>query len=126
MANTLYISHAHISCNAGFVKQVFEDILGDIIDHVDEVTRKHDKGYDFKRFYIHFKASNSKLENTLSRIDKEEFVNITNGQVDRRTGEKRFWKVSLYIKKDKPVAAKPYMMSAEESAATRARKHNEN
>ncbi len=42
MSNTLYISHAHVSCNAGFVKQVFEDILGDIIDHVDEVTRKHD------------------------------------------------------------------------------------
>ena len=126
MSKSLFISHAHGTPKADFVKQVFENILGEgIIDRVDEVTRKDAKGYDFKMFFIHFKASSPRLEDAYSRIDSEGSICIFNGDVDRRSGEKRYWKVTHYVKKDKPTPppTTPYMMSIEEAAEARTRKN---
>ena len=132
-STSLFIGYARATCTIEGVTATIEAILGpDIIERVDEACKKDTKGYDFKMFFIHFKATNSQLEHTYKRIANEgdiRFVYAT--EWDRRKwndatqeyGAKvqRYWKVTIYIKKDKPVAPAivPHIMSAEEAAALR-------
>ena len=135
-SNSLYIGYARASCTTEDVKHTFESILGpDIVDHVDESIKKDTKGYDFKMFFIHFKASTAQLEHTYKRIDKETFVSfVYNTEWDRRKWcdrtqqygayVQRYWKVTHYIKKEKPqVTITPHIMTAEEAALLTPPKH---
>jgi hypothetical protein len=112
MPHSLFIGYARANCSVSHVISVFSSLLGDIIDHVDETTHKDPKGYIYKMFFIHFKASNSKLQDVYSRIDKEGVICVHNGQIGRH-GEKWFWKV------DKQVVSQPYIMSSDEIRSIR-------
>jgi hypothetical protein len=134
---SLFIGYARASCTVESVKATIEHILGTgIVDRVDETTKKDTKGYDFKMFFIHFKATSTQLEHTYKRIAKEDFVAfVYDTEWDRRkwcvrTQEygayvQRYWKVTLYIKKEKPVnpTIEPHIMTAEEAASLRPPKH---
>lgn len=135
-SNSLYIGYARASCTIEDVKHTFEAILGpDIVERVDESVKKDTKGYDFKIFFIHFKASSDKLEHTYKRIDKETFVSfVYNTEWDRRKWcdrtqqygayVQRYWKVTHYIKKEAPkVTIAPHIMTAEEAALLTPPKH---
>jgi hypothetical protein len=138
MSASLFIGYARSTCTIEGVTATLEAILGpDIIDHIDEAIKKDNKGYDFKMFFIHFKASNSQLEHTYKRIDKEEFVAFVYAtEWDKRKWDdktqtygayaQRYWKVTRYIKKEKNVVPSiaPHIMSVEEAAALR-NKHND-
>ena len=126
---SLFIGYARSTCDKAQVQSVLAPLVG-IMDRIDETTRKDSKGYDYKMFFIHFKTSNPQLEAVLARIAKEEFINIVyDSQWDKRkwnddTREygalvKRFWKVTLFVKKEKSNSAPqntPHIMSAEEVA----------
>lgn len=134
---SLFIGYARATCTTEGVKATLEAILGpDLIDRVDEATKKDNKGYDYKMFFIHFKATNSQLVHTYSRIDKEDFVAFVYAtEWDKRKWDdrthtygayaQRYWKVTRYIKKEKPAtpAIVPHIMSAEEAAAICPPKH---
>jgi hypothetical protein len=132
---SLFIGYARASCSVESVKATIEHILGpDIVDRVDEALKKDTKGYDFKMFFIHFKATSTQLEHTYKRISKEGFVAfVYDTEWDRRkwcerTQEygayvQRYWKVTLYVKKDKPATIEPHIMTAEEVALICPPKH---
>jgi hypothetical protein len=135
-SKSLYIGYARASCTIEDVKHTFEAILGpDIVERVDESVKKDTKGYDFKIFFIHFKASTAQLEHTYQRIDKETFVSfVYNTEWDRRKWcdrtqqygayVQRYWKVTHYIKKETPkVNIAPHIMTAEEAALLTPPKH---
>ena len=112
MPQSLFIGYSRANFSISQVTSVFSSLLGDIIDHVDETTHKDPKGYLYKMFFIHFKSSNSNLQDVYSRIDKDGGICVHNGQVGRH-GEKWFWKV------DKLVVSQPYIMSSEEIRSIR-------
>ena len=130
MSSSLFIGYARANCTIESVKATIEAILGpDLIDRVDEATKKDTKGYDYKMFFIHFKATSSQLNHTYSRIDKETFVAFVYAtEWDKRKWEphtqsygayvQRYWKVTRYVKKEK-IAIVPHIMSAEEVATSR-------
>ena len=132
---SLFIGYARASCSIESVTATIESILGpDIVDRVDEATKKDSKGYDFKMFFIHFKATSTQLEHTYKRIAKEDFVAFVYAtEWDKRkwcprTQEygayvQRYWKVTLYVKKDNPATIAPHIMSAEEVALICPPKH---
>ena len=136
---SLFIGYARATCSIEAVKATLEAILGpDLIDRVDEAIKKDTKGYDFKMFFIHFKATCSQLEHTYTRIDKEDFVAFVYAtEWDKRKWDdrkqeygayaQRYWKVTRYIKKDKPLtpAVVPHIMSAEEAALICPPKHTD-
>jgi hypothetical protein len=126
---SLFIGYARSTCDKAQVQTVLAPLVG-IMDRIDETTRKDSKGYDYKMFFIHFKTSNPQLEAVLARIAKEDFINIVYDiQWDKRKWNedthdygaevKRFWKVTLFVKKEKsnsPPQNTPHIMSAEEVA----------
>ena len=132
---SLFIGYARASCTVENVKSTLEHILGpNIIDHIDEAVKKDTKGYDFKMFFIHFQATSTQLDHTYKRIAKEEFVAfVYNTEWDRRKWcdrtqaygayVQRFWKVTLYVKKEKAITVEPHIMSAEEVALISPPKH---
>ena len=124
---SLFIGYARASCTAENVKSTLENILGpNIIERIDEAVKKDTKGYDFKMFFIHFKATSTQLEHTYKRITKEGFVALVyDTEWDRRNGAyvQRYWKVTLYVKKEKPVTVEPHIMTAEEVALISPPKH---
>ena len=134
---SLFIGYARSTCSIEGVKATLEAILGpDIIDRVDEAIKKDTKGYDFKMFFIHFKATSSQLEHTYKRIDKEDFVAFVYAtEWDKRKWDdrkqeygayaQRYWKVTRYIKKEKPLTMVPHIMSAEEAALICPPKHTD-
>lgn len=133
---SLFIGYARASCTTEDVKDTLEAILGpDIVDHVDEGLRKDAKGYDFKMFFIHFKASSSQLEHTYKRITQEGFVAfVYKTEWDRRKWcdrtqqngayAERYWKVTHYVKKENPTPTiAPHIMTVEEAALLTPPKH---
>ena len=132
--SSLFIGYARSTCDRAQVQTVLAPLVG-LMDRIDESTRKDSKGYDYKMFFIHFAVSNPDLETVLARITREEFINIVyDTQWDKRKWNDntqsygaqvpRFWKVTLYVKKDKPMApaapvSMPHIMSAEEVALIR-------
>lgn len=134
---SLFIGYARATCTVEAVKSTLEAILGpDIVERVDEANKKDTKGYDYKMFFIHFKATSSQLDHTYKRIDNEAFVAFVYAtEWDKRkwnneTQEygdyaQRYWKVTRYIKKEKPVVPSiaPRIMSAEEAALICPPKH---
>ena len=134
--SSLFIGYARSTCDRAQVQTVLAPLVG-LMDRIDETTRKDSKGYDYKMFFIHFAVSNPELETVLARIKREEFINIVyDTQWDKRKWNDntqsygaqvpRFWKVTLYVKKDKPAApvSMPHIMSAEEVALIRAPTHD--
>ena len=132
---SLFIGYARSSCSVESVKTTIEHIRGpNIVDRVDEAVKKDTKGYDYKMFFIHFKATSTQLEHTYKRIAKEDFVAfVYDTEWDRRKWNnetqaygayvQRYWKVTLYVKKDKPVTIEPHIMTAEEVALICPPKH---
>ena len=133
-ATSLFIGYARSTCDRAQVQTVLAPLVG-LMDRIDETTRKDSKGYDYKMFFIHFKTTNPELEQVLARIRKEDFINIVyDSQWDKRKWNdethsygahvKRFWKVTLFVKQDKPKLSPtppstPHIMSAEEVALIR-------
>lgn len=145
--SSLFIGYARATCDRAQVQTVLAPLVG-VMDRIDETTRKDSKGYDYKMFFIHFAVTNPELDNIVARIKREDFVNIVyDTQWDKRKWNDdthsygaqvpRYWKVTLYVKKDKPVApvvavapvvplCAPHIMSAQEVALIRTQKHNDN
>ena len=107
MPQSLFIGYARDNCTVSQVHHVFSSLLGDIIDYIDETTHNDPKGYRYKMFFIHFKASNSILEDAFARIDKDGVFCVHNGHTGR-LGEKWFWKVVKVLR------SQPYIMSIDE------------
>jgi len=133
MSNSLFIGYARANCDRAQVQTVLAPLVG-VMDRIDETTRKDSKGYDYKMFFIHFAVTNPDLDKVIARISKEDFINIVyDTQWDKRKWNdethsygaytQRYWKVTLYVKKDKPVtpASMPHIMSVEEAALIRAK-----
>lgn len=131
MSTSLFIGYARSTCDRAQVQTVLAPLVG-LMHTIDETTRKDSKGYDYKMFFIHFAASNPELDNVIARIGKEGFINIVyDNQWDKRkwnddthsygANVPRFWKVTLFVKKDKPIApiSTPHIMSAEDAALLR-------
>lgn len=131
-STSLFIGYARANCDRAQVQTVLAPLVG-VMDRIDETTRKDSKGYDYKMFFIHFAVSNPELDKVIARISKEDFINIVyDNQWDKRKWNddthsygaytQRYWKVTLYVKKDKPVtpnASMPHIMSVEEAALLR-------
>jgi len=146
MSSSLFIGYARATCDRAQVQTILTPIFG-LIDRIDETTRKDSKGYDYKMFFIHFKVTTPELSDAISRIRQEDFINVVyDTQWDKRKWNedthnygaevKRWWKVTLYVKKDKitpeapcsaPPSSAPHIMSVEEAALIRAPKiaHND-
>ena len=133
-SHSLVIAYARATCDRAQVQTVLFPLVG-MMDRIDETTRKDSKGYDYKMFFIHFAVNNPELDNVVARIGKEDFINIVyDTQWDKRKWNDdtqrygadvdRYWKVTLYAKKDKPVTATamPHIMSVEDAALLRANK----
>lgn len=132
---SLFIGYARSTCDRAQVQTVLAPLVG-LMDRIDETTRKDERGYDYKMFFIHFAVNNPDLEKVVARIQREDFINIVyDTQWDKRKWNDntqsygaqvpRFWKVTLYVKKDKHVAppvSMPHIMSAEEVAIIRTSK----
>jgi len=129
--SSLFIGYARSTCDRAQVQTVLAPLVG-LMDRIDETTRKDSKGYDYKMFFIHFAVNNPDLDKVVARIQREDFINIVyDTQWDKRKWNDntqsygaqvpRFWKVTLYVKKDKPAApvSMPHIMSAEEVALIR-------
>jgi hypothetical protein len=137
-STSLFIGYARSTCDRAQVQTVLEPLVG-VMDRIDETTRKDSKGYDYKMFFIHFTVTNPELDSVIARIKREDFINIVyDTQWDKRKWNDethsygaqvpRFWKVTLYVKKDKPVVAPvsmPHIMSAQEVALIRTPKHDD-
>jgi hypothetical protein len=135
--SSLFIGYARSTCDRAQVQTVLAPLVG-LMDRIDETTRKDSKGYDYKMFFIHFAVSNPDLEKVVARIQREDFINIVyDTQWDKRKWNDntqsygaqvpRFWKVTLYVKKEKHVAtpvSMPHIMSAEEVALIRTPKQD--
>jgi hypothetical protein len=109
----LFIGYAMAYCSNEQVTEVFNSILEeDIVESVVSTDGTNFKsGKPFKRFFIKFKKTSTKLEETLERIrgpkgtiEAEQFINVA---YDRQW----FWKVIINEKKGKPNdASKPRIM----------------
>ena len=102
----LFIGYAMAYCSNEQVTEVFNSILDeDIVESVVSTDGTNFKsGKPFKRFFIKFKKTSTKLEETLERIrgptgttEAEQFINVA---YDRQW----FWKVIINEKKGKPNA----------------------
>ena len=139
-STSLFIGYARSTCDRAQVQTVLAPLVG-VMDRIDETTRKDSKGYDYKMFFIHFTVNNPELDKVVARLQREEFINIVyDSQWDKRKWNDntqsygaqvpRFWKVTLYVKKDKSITAlttpvsMPHIMSPEEVALIRNSKHS--
>ena len=136
-STSLFIGYARSTCDRAQVQTVLAPLVG-VMDRIDETTRKDERGYDYKMFFIHFAVSNPDLEAVLARIKREDFINIVyDTQWDKRKWNDntqsygaqvpRFWKVTLYVKKEKHVAppvSMPHIMTPEEVALIRTPKQD--
>jgi hypothetical protein len=108
----LFIGYAMAYCSNEQVTEVFNTILEeDIVETVVSTDGKNFKtGKPFKRFFIKFKKSSTKLEETLERIrgpkgtsEAEQFINVA-------YDSQWFWKVIINEKKKPVDASKPRIM----------------
>jgi hypothetical protein len=92
-APVLCIPRVLLNINENQIRKIFDELSIGIIDHIDILNKKNNRGEKFKRVYIHFKkwldSENAKFayERLINGKDIKIFYNYP-----------WFWKISVYHK----------------------------
>ena len=93
---------------------------GEFVDTIDVRYTRDSRGQDFQVMFVHFlkKEGNEHTNPFFQRLEQNGEVKFYTGKVNRKTGERFFWKIRKIIKKPEPVpvvpVARPGLMSDED------------
>ena len=108
---SFFIGYAMSTCTEAQVTEVFNSVLGDVVDTVKSSEKAdYHTGKPFKIFWVNLKKTNDVVDRIVERLKKEEFVKI-----DYDNGW--YWKVTIN---------KPKVIQSEKTkSAPRIMEHNE-
>jgi len=93
---------------------------GEFVDTIDVRYTQDSRGQDFQVMFVHFlaKEGNEHTNTFFQRLEQNGEVKFYTGKVNRKTGERFYWKIRKVIKKVvAPVpVARPGLMSEEEES----------
>jgi len=95
---------------------------GEFVDTIDVRYTSDSRGQAFQVMFVHFlaKEGNEHTKTFFERLEKNGEVKFYTGTVNRKTGERFYWKIRKIIKKERaPVpepASRPGLMSEEDDA----------
>jgi len=92
---------------------------GEFVDQIDVRFTKDGKGTDFQVMFIHFleKEGNERTLEFFQRLEQNGEVKFYTGSVNKKTGERFYWKIRKILKKTPVLTHGPGMMTEEEEAA---------
>ena len=90
---------------------------GEFVDKIDVRYTQDSKGQDFQVMFVHFleKEGNEHTQGFFQRLEQNGEVKFYTGTVNKKTGERFYWKIRKIIKKA-AVASAPGIMSEEDEA----------
>ena len=93
---------------------------GEFVDRIDVRYTKDSKGTDFQVMFVHFleKEGNIHTIEFFNRLDQNGEVKFYTGAVNKKTGERFYWKVRKITTKNPPVSPAshaPGLMSEDEA-----------
>jgi hypothetical protein len=93
---------------------------GEFVDKIDVRYTKDSRGMDFQVMFVHFlkKEGNEHTTDFFQRLDRNGEVKFYTGSVNKKTGERFYWKVRKITTKApvSPATHAPGMMSEEDEA----------
>ncbi len=92
---------------------------GEFVDKIDVRYTKDSRGMDFQVMFVHFlkKEGNEHTTDFFQRLDRNGEVKFYTGSVNKKTGERFYWKVRKITSKPvSPASHAPGLMSEEEEA----------
>ncbi len=94
---------------------------GEFVDTIDVRYTRDSRGQDFQVMFVHFlkKEGNEHTTPFFQRLEQNGEVKFYTGKVNRKTGERFFWKIRKIIKKPEPLPVavpveRPGLMSDED------------
>jgi hypothetical protein len=97
---------------------------GEFVDKIDVRYTEDSRGTKFQVMFVHFleKAGNEHTVGFFQRLEQNGEVKFYTGAVNRKTGERFYWKVRKIISKVPRVVHGPGMMSEEDEAKLKTKK----
>lgn len=97
---------------------------GEFVDKIDVRYTEDSRGTKFQVMFVHFleKEGNEHTVGFFQRLEQNGEVKFYTGSVNKKTGERFYWKVRKIITKAPRVVHAPGMMSEEEEARLNALK----
>jgi len=89
---------------------------GEFVDKIDVRYTQDSRGQNFQVMFVHFlpKEGNEHTTMFFQRLEQNGEVKFYTGKTNRKTGERFYWKIRKVIKKERPVVARPGLMSEED------------
>jgi len=102
---------------------------GEFVDKIDVRFTKDSRGMDFQVMFVHFLEKEGNVHTTefFQRLEQNGEVKFYTGAVNKKTGERFYWKVRKITSKNPPVspaAHAPGLMSEEEEARLKTQKES--
>ena len=91
---------------------------GEFVDKIDVRYTEDSRGTKFQVMFVHFleKEGNEHTVGFFQRLEQNGEVKFYTGSVNKKTGERYFWKVRKIISKTPRLVHAPGMMSEEDEA----------